>query len=173
MLLDGPSAGTPATALARLAGAATNNNAYHMTAPPKEAEGTRRVLAAALADAGVGPDAIDHVCAHATATVANDTTETAAFRNLFGDRLKGMTVAAHKSQLGHMMGAAGLAEAIVTVEILRRHIIPPTVNHEQPDPGCLVDCVPRQARARAIKRAVTSSAGIGGNNAALVLESVE
>ncbi|OGV91317.1 MAG: hypothetical protein A3K19_10195 [Lentisphaerae bacterium RIFOXYB12_FULL_65_16] len=174
MLLElGGNSGAGGVRLARVAGGATNNNAYHMTAPPKEAEGTRRVMAAALADAGLAPESIDHICAHATATVANDTTETAAFHNLFGERLKEMTVAAHKSQLGHMMGAAGLAEAIVTVEVLRQHVIPPTINHEQRDPGCLVDCIPGKARARAVKRAITSSAGIGGNNSALVLESVE
>jgi len=155
--------------LACIAGAATNNNAYHMTAPAKEAEGSRRVMAAALADAGVKPVVIEHICAHATGTVANDVTESAAFRNLFGDDLAGMTVAAHKSQLGHMMGAAGIVESIVTVEIIRHGIIPPTVNHDQPDPGCLIDCVPGTARHRKVNWAVTNSAGIGGNNAAIVI----
>jgi len=158
-----------APVLARLLGAATNNNAFHMTTPPKEAEGSGRVITAALRDAGVAPHEVEHVSAHATATVANDVTEAGALRNLFGDRLDAMTVAAHKSQLGHLMGAAGAAEAIATIEVLRQHVIPPTLNHETPDPECRLDCVPGQARSRSVKCAVTNSAGIGGNNAALVL----
>ncbi|MFW5893505.1 MAG: beta-ketoacyl-[acyl-carrier-protein] synthase family protein [Verrucomicrobiota bacterium] len=152
-----------------IAGAAVNNNAFHMTAPPKEAEGSRRVMAAALQDAGFSPEAIDHASAHATATAANDVTEAAALRNLFGNHLDNMTVAAHKSQLGHMMGAAGLAEAIITVCALRNGIIPPTIHHEVPDPNCKLDCVPATARPTTARTAITNSAGIGGNNGALIM----
>jgi 3-oxoacyl-(acyl-carrier-protein) synthase len=159
-------------ALARVAGAACNNNAFHMTAPAKDGDGSLRVMRAALRDAGMTPVAVQHVSAHATSTVANDVTEAAAFRNLFGTQLDSMTVAAHKSQLGHLMGAAGLAEAVVTVEVLRQHVIPPTIHHEQPDPACRLDCVPGEARQRQVSCAITNSAGIGGNNAAVVLEAV-
>jgi 3-oxoacyl-(acyl-carrier-protein) synthase len=158
-----------APALGLLAGVATNNNAFHMTAPSKEAEGSRRVMAAALADAGIAPAAVEHICAHATSTKANDVTEAAAFRNLFGERLVSMTVAAHKSQLGHLLGAAGLAEAIITLQVIRHGIIPPTVNHLTPDPECPVDCIRGAARVRRIGCAVTNSAGIGGNNSSAVL----
>lgn len=160
---------TPVPESVRIAGAAVNNNAFHMTAPPREAEGSRRVMAAALQDAGLRPEAVDHVSAHATATAANDVTESGALRNLFGAHLASVTVAAHKSQLGHMLGAAGLAEAIITACVLRNGTIPPTVNHETPDPECEVDCVPGTARPTTARRAVTNSAGIGGNNASLVL----
>ncbi len=153
----------------QIAGAAVNNNAFHMTAPPKQAEGSRRVMAAALRDAGLDPADIDHASAHATATAANDVTEAAALRNLFGDHLDQMTVAAHKSQLGHMMGAAGLAEAVITVCALRAGIIPPTINHEVPDPKCRLDCIPATARPTTARTAITNSAGIGGNNGALIL----
>ncbi len=152
-----------------LAGAATNNNAFHMTAPPKDAEGSRRVMEAALADAGIEPGEVDHICAHATSTRANDVTEAAAFRDLFGERLAGITVAAHKSQFGHMMGAAGLAEAVITLEVIRGGVIPPTVNHVTPDPECPVDCIRGAARVRKVRCAVTNSAGIGGNNSSVVL----
>jgi len=155
--------------LAQLAGAATNNNAFHMTAPSKDAEGSRRVMEAALLDAGMVPAEIEHVCAHATSTSANDVTEAACLRHLFGDRLATMTVAAHKSQLGHMLGAAGAAEAIVTVQAMRAGVIPPTLNHVTPDPECPLDCVPGTARQRAFATAITNSAGIGGNNSSLVL----
>jgi len=156
--------------VALVAGAATNNNAFHMTAPPREADGSRRVMAAALADACLAPSDIDHVSAHGTGTTANDSTEAAALRNLFGPHLDGMTVAAHKSQFGHMMGAAGAAEAIMTVEVLRNQIVPPTINHEETDPECRLDCVPGKARRLTGARcAMVNSAGIGGNNSALVL----
>ena len=169
MLLELP-APAAAPPLGILAGAATNNNAFHMTAPAKEGEGSRRVMAAAIADAGLPRDAIEHVCAHATSTRANDVTEAAALRHLFGEQLDSMTVAAHKSQFGHMLGAAGLAEAIITVEVMRHGIIPPTIHHETPDPECRLDCVPQQARHRRIRCAITNSAGIGGNNSSLVLQ---
>lgn len=168
MLLERRGAATP-PALGLLAGAATNNNAFHMTAPAKEADGSRRVMAAALADAGIAPAEVDHICAHATSTRANDSTEAAAFRNLFGDRLAGLTVAAHKAQIGHMMGGAGLAEAIITLQVIRAGVVPPTVNHVTPDPECPVDCVRGEARLRTVRCAITNSAGIGGNNSSVVL----
>jgi 3-oxoacyl-(acyl-carrier-protein) synthase len=166
---DGCRTAAGRTALARVAGAALNNNAFHMTAPAKNGDGSRRVMLAALEDAGLPPAAVDHVCAHATATQANDSTEVAALRSIFVTQLDSMTVSAHKSQLGHMMGGAGIAEAIVTIQALREHLIPPTLHHEEPDPACAVDCVPRQARQRDVRCAITNSAGIGGNNASLVL----
>ena len=162
---DGPDA-----PLAWVNGVATGNNAFHLTAPRPEAEGSRIVMAEAIKRAGLTADKIEHVCAHATSTGANDSTESAAIRNLFGDRVMDVTVAAHKSQLGHLLGAAGLAEIIITVLAMRRGIIPPTVNHEQPDPKCMpLDCVPGMARFRRFATAVTNSAGIGGNNAATVI----
>jgi 3-oxoacyl-[acyl-carrier-protein] synthase II len=156
--------------LASLVGCATNNNAFHMTAPSKDAEGSRQVMAAALQAAELLPEAIEHICAHATSTSANDSTESAALRNLFGARFAQLSTAAHKSQLGHLMGAAGLAEAIITVMAMRHGIIPPTINHEQPDPACQpINCLPGKAVAKQFQTAITNSAGIGGNNAALVL----
>jgi len=160
------------TPLAWVSGVATNNNAYHMTAPSKEAEGSRQVMAAAIEDAKLKPEDIEHICAHATSTVANDVTEAAALRNLFGDQLDRMTVAAHKSQIGHMMGGAGLAESIATVQVLREHCIPPTLGHRKLDPECVLDCIPGQARDRVVSCAITNSAGLGGNNASVVLQAV-
>ena len=145
------------TALASLPGIATNNNAFHMTAPSKDADGSRLVMAAALHAAGMTPDAIEHICAHATSTSANDSTEAAALRNLFGARFATLTTAAHKSQLGHLMGAAGLAEAIITVMAMQHGVIPPTINHEQIDPACEpVNCLPRKAVTKQFKTAITT-----------------
>ena len=161
--------------LAVLAGAATNNNAYHMTAPPPEAAGSRRVMATALRHAGCAPTDVDHISAHGTGTGPNDVSEAAVFRNLFGERLQAMTVSAHKSQIGHMMGGAGLAEAIVTVMSMRTGLLPPTLNSADHDPACnLEPALSDRLRQRpAIRCAVTNSAGIGGNNAATVLQSPE
>lgn len=157
-------------ALGWLAGSATNNNAFHMTAPRKDAEGSRLVMLEALRQAGLTVDDVEHVCAHATSTKANDETEAGALRNMFGERLPSVSVGAHKSQLGHLLGAAGLAEAVVTLEAMNHGIIPPTLNHREMDPACVpVDCGGACARAREFGVALTNSAGIGGNNGALVL----
>ena len=152
----------------RLAGAAMNNNAFHLTAPAKEGDGSRRVMKAALDDAGLAPECVTHISAHATGTAANDKTEAEAFRNVFGDRLDKMSVAAHKAQIGHMMGAAGLAEAVLTAEVLRQGRVPPIVNHGEKDPECPVP-VHTSLIATSARCAITNSAGIGGNNASLVL----
>ncbi len=159
----------PGKALAWLAGAATNNNAFHITAPRKEGEGSRQVMAAALKNAGLAPDEINHICAHGTSTRANDETESGAFRNLFGSHLADMSAVAHKSQLGHLLGAAGLAEAIITVKTMETGVIPPTLRLEDKDAACEGVNVTPTVQVRDVKTAVTNSAGIGGNNAALVL----
>lgn len=170
MLLSPDDPGLPPP-LAILAGVSTNNNAFHLTAPRPEGEGSRLAMAAALRHAGLEAAQIDHVCAHATSTVANDKTEAAALRNLFGpDRLADLTVAAHKSQLGHLLGAASLAEAVITVMAMRHKIIPPTIEHQQPDPDCSgIDCIPALARYKRFRAALLNSAGIGGNNSAMVI----
>jgi 3-oxoacyl-(acyl-carrier-protein) synthase len=167
MLLGRPGCGGKPQA--QLLGAAINNNAFHMTAPGKDAEGSRQVMLTALRDAHLPPAAVGHICAHATATVANDQTECAAFRNLFGTQLDQMLVAAHKSQIGHLLGAAGMAEAVVTVKILQGQHCPPTLNLEEQDPACAVT-TPRTTMPLAnVRVAITNSAGIGGNNSSLVL----
>ncbi len=153
-----------------LIGAATNNNAYHLTAPRPEAEGSREVIQEALRQSGLAAADIEHICAHATSTVANDKTEAAALRNIFGDHLSGLTVAAHKSQLGHLLGAAGLAEAIITLLAMRHGVIPPTLNLQEIDPDCaFLDCLAGPPRRKNFSTALVNSAGIGGNNAAVIL----
>lgn len=171
MLVGGEDA--PGDALAWISGVATGNNAFHLTAPRPEAEGSRQVMEAAMAQAGVSAVDIDHLCAHATSTNANDLTESAAIRNILKDRVMEVSVSAHKSQMGHLLGAAGLAEAIVTVLSMRNSLIPPMPGTDiLLDPKCMpLDCVTGTARSRKICTAVSNSAGIGGNNASLVLTS--
>jgi 3-oxoacyl-[acyl-carrier-protein] synthase II len=146
-------------------GCATNNNAFHMTAPSKEAEGSRQVMSAALADAGLAAAEIDLVSAHATGTQANDVTESQALNNL------GITapVGAFKSALGHLLGAAGAAEIIVGIEAMHRGVVPQVLNHAEPDPACAVDFAAGAPRQGSFATLLTNSAGIGGNNSATVL----
>ncbi len=153
-----------------LAGGALNNDAYHMTAPEKEARGVKALVRAALADAGVGPEEVDHVNLHGTGTKYNDLNETIAMKDIFGERARSIPVTANKSGLGHAMGAAGALEAIASVLTIRHGRIPPTIGIEEQDPECDLDLVrgaPREARLRCVLK---TSYGIGGTNAAVVLE---
>lgn len=159
-----------AIGLARLSGWATNNNGFHLTAPAKEGAGSAAVMRTALEAAGLAPDAVDHVNMHGTGTQQNDITETQALYTLFGERAARIPITANKGSLGHLMGAAGSVEAILTVLSLQQGCIPPTRNHETPDPACVVDLVTGAPRRGALRVALSNAAGIGGCNAALVLE---
>ena len=158
-----------ATPLAGLAGWATNNNGFHLTAPAKQGAGSAAVMRAAIEQAGISADAVDHVNAHATGTRHNDITETQALYTVFGERAAQIPVAANKASLGHLMGAAGSVESVLTVLSLQRGCIPPTRNHETPDPDCRIDLVTGAPREVSLRTALSNSAGIGGCNAAVVL----
>ena len=151
--------------LGYIIGTATNNNAFHITAPRPEGEGSRQVMAAALKSAGIAPSEIQHVNAHATGTVANDVTEAAALRNLLGDRQ--VSLAAYKRVIGHKLGAAGLMELLMTVDgIARGSCASPYSSDFQPDEKCApYSSMPAKAPA---SPALLNAAGIGGNNAAAV-----
>ncbi len=153
--------------IGKLLGGATNNNAYHMTAPCKEAEGSRRVMAEALRASGVSADQLDFISAHATGTAANDVTESAAINNLLNKRRP--PVAAFKANIGHMMGAAGMAEIVIALQALKNGVLPPVVNLVEQDPECDVDVVKDEPRSGDFKLAITNSAGLGGNNGSTVL----
>lgn len=155
--------------LALLRGWAVNNNAHHLTAPAPRGAGTARVLRAALDMAGINPADVDHYNAHGTATQPNDKTEAEALHDVLGPHVTAVPVTANKSALGHMLGAAGAIEAIACVQSLRHGQIPPTIHVETPDPDCAVDLVRDRPREVAIRIAVSNAAGIGGNNAALVI----
>ncbi len=161
-----------ATPLAELRGWATGNNGFHLTAPPPRAAGSRRVMADAIATAGVTPSEIDFITAHATATKANDLTEAQALQDIFEERLCDVPVTAVKASSGHLLGAAGTFEAAITVLALSEHLIPPIARSPQHDPEIpalnLVTDNPRQHMGT---MALTDSAGFGGCNAALVFAS--
>ncbi|MGC9319945.1 MAG: beta-ketoacyl-[acyl-carrier-protein] synthase family protein [Armatimonadota bacterium] len=153
-------------------GWAENNNAYHITAPDQGGAGMTRVVREALEDAGIAPATIDYVNAHGTGTQPHDPAEVQAIKAVLGERAHQIPVSSIKAAVGHMMGAAGAAEAIATAMAITEGIVPPTLNYSEPDPECDLDHVPNESRPAEVNRAISISAGIGGNNACVVLGAV-
>jgi 3-oxoacyl-(acyl-carrier-protein) synthase len=153
---------------AEVAGYGANNNAFHMTAPAREGAGSAAVMRMALADAGMTPEAIDHVNAHGTGTKPNDVTETQAIKAVFGAHAREMPITSIKSSIGHMLGAAGSIEAVASILSLRDGVIPPTTNVRDADPECDLPCVTNVKRSLPLRSVLSNSAGIGGCNAAVI-----
>jgi 3-oxoacyl-[acyl-carrier-protein] synthase II len=153
---------------AELLGYGMTSDAYHMTTPSEDADGARRVMSMAIADAGIRPEDVDYINAHGTSTEYNDRTETLAIRKVFGDHAGKLAVSSTKSMTGHLLGGAGGLEAGITVLALRDQKLPPTVNYETPDPECDLDYVPNVARSARVEHALSNSFGFGGTNAALL-----
>ena len=124
-------------------------------------------MSLAIADAGLEPEDIDYVNAHGTSTPANDSNETSAIKTALGDRAKQIPVSSTKSMTGHLLGGSGGIEAVAAVLALRHGVIPPTINHQNPDPSCDLDIVPNQAREQIISTALSNSFGFGGHNVCL------
>ncbi len=155
--------------IAEVVGYAANADAHHITMPSPDGEGAQRCMRKALADAGLAPEQVGYINAHATSTAA-DAIETRAIREVFGDHAyKGLAVSSTKSMHGHLLGAAGGLEAAICALALRDGVLPPTINLDDPDPECDLDYVPHQARERELEYAMSNSFGFGGTNAALVL----
>ena len=152
---------------AEILGYGLSCDAHHMTLP--SVEGVTRCMLQALRQAGTGIHEIDYISAHGTGTLANDKTECAAIRDVFGPRTQRIPVSSIKSMLGHTMGAASALEAIACSLTVKNNMIPPTINYETPDPECDIDCVPNQAREQEVNIALNNSYAFGGNNASLVL----
>lgn len=159
-----------ANIIAELVGYGSTNDAYHMTAPAPEGEGGARCMAAAVKDAGIKPEDVDYINAHGTSTPYNDKYETAAIKTVFGDHAYKLAVSSTKSMTGHMLGAAGGVEGIITAWAVRDNFLPPTINLETPDPECDLDYVPNKGREAEINYAVSNSLGFGGHNASIVLK---
>jgi 3-oxoacyl-(acyl-carrier-protein) synthase len=143
-----------------------------MTAPPPRAAGSAQVMRAAIACAGLTPGDVDHINAHGTGTRPNDLTEAQAFHDLFGARTGAIPVTANKGAIGHLLGAAGGIEAIVSILALRHGLIPPTANFETPDPEARVELVTAAPREAALACVLSNSAGFGGCNAAVLFTKV-
>jgi 3-oxoacyl-[acyl-carrier-protein] synthase II len=153
---------------AELVGYGMSGDAYHMTAPSEDGDGAYRVMKAALDSAGVEPGRVDYINAHGTSTPHNDRIETIAIKRCFGEHARRLAVSSTKSMTGHLLGAAGGFEAGVTVLVLDRQKLPPTVNLEHQDPDCDLDYVPGTARDARVTYALSNSFGFGGTNGALL-----
>jgi 3-oxoacyl-[acyl-carrier-protein] synthase II len=153
---------------AELAGSAMNSDAYHMTSPSPGGEGAADCMRLALEDAGLNMDQVDYINAHGTSTPAGDVAETQAVKLAFGDHAYKLAVSSTKSMTGHMLGAAGGAEALFTVLAVRDQVMPPTINLDNPDDECDLDYVPHNARESKVEVAISNSFGFGGTNGTLV-----
>ncbi len=154
---------------AEVLGYGASADAHHLTAPHPEGTGAARAMQRALQDAGVSPEEVDHINAHATGTPLGDVAEAKAILAVFGDRAEKIPVTAPKGALGHLLGAAGAVETAVTVFSIVTGLIPPTLNCEEKDPDCPLDVVVGEPRACEVRVAVNNSFGFGGQNASLVL----
>jgi len=154
---------------AELAGFGMSGDAHHITAPPEDGNGACRAMQIALRDAGLNPGDVQYINAHATSTPLGDKAETAAMRQAFGAAAAQLAVSSTKSVTGHLLGAAGVVEAIFTALAIRDQVAPPTINLHEPGEGCDLDFVPLVARPMDIAAAVSNSFGFGGTNGSLVL----
>ena len=156
--------------IAEVVGYGSTNDAYHMTAPAPDGEGGARCMAAAVKNAGIAPEQVDYINAHGTSTPYNDKYETAAIKTVFGDHAYKLAVSSTKSMTGHMLGAAGGIEGIITALAIEEGYLPATINYKNPDPECDLDYVTNQGREADITYAVSNSLGFGGHNASIVLK---
>jgi 3-oxoacyl-[acyl-carrier-protein] synthase II len=155
---------------AEIVGYGSTSDAYHIVATDPEGAGAYRAMRDALADAGLAPEELDTINAHATSTPAGDLSETRAIKRLLGSRAYDVPISANKSMIGHMLGAAGGVEAVALIKTLQDGVIPPTINLENPDPECDLDYVPLVARKAELNYGLSSSFGFGGHNAVLVFK---
>jgi 3-oxoacyl-[acyl-carrier-protein] synthase II len=153
---------------AEVIGYGSAGDAHHLTAPCPDGAGAARCMGNALRDANLSPDAVDYINAHATSTPAGDVAETLAIKTVFKARAHAIPISATKSMTGHLLGAAGAVESIFTVLALRDGVLPPTINHQHPDPDCDLDYIPNEARRISIRTAMSNAFGFGGTNATLL-----
>lgn len=154
---------------AEVIGYGATSDAFHMVQPDPEGDGAARAFAMAMEDAGVEPVEVDYINAHGTSTDMNDAMETRAIKKALGPRAYEVAISSTKSMVGHMLGAAGAVELIVTILACKHDLIPPTINYTTPDTECDLDYVPNTARSREVRVAMSDSLGFGGHNAVLVV----
>jgi 3-oxoacyl-[acyl-carrier-protein] synthase II len=157
---------------AELVGFGMSADAHHITQPSEGGEGAARCMVNALRDAGLAPAQIDYINAHGTSTLAGDVAETQAIKRAFGEHARRLAVSSTKSMTGHMLGAAGAVEAAFSILALRDHIMPPTINLDQPGPECDLDYVPHQSRPARLEHVLSNSFGFGGTNGSLIFRRV-
>ncbi|AIQ46892.1 3-oxoacyl-ACP synthase [Paenibacillus sp. FSL R7-0273] len=154
---------------AEVTGYGASSDAYHMVATHPEGTGAYLAMKSALREAGVRPEDVDLISAHATSTLIGDRSETAAIKRLFGEAAYRIPITANKSMTGHTLGAAGGLEAVALIKSIGEGLIPPTINQATPDPDCDLDYVPNTARTAELVTGISNSFGFGGHNAVIVL----
>jgi 3-oxoacyl-[acyl-carrier-protein] synthase II len=157
---------------AELVGYGQSADANHITAPAEDGRGAAHAMELALKDAGLNTTDVGYINAHGTSTGLGDIAETRAIKKLFGDQARNVPVSSTKSVTGHLLGASGGVEAIFSILALRDSVLPPTINHDNPDPECDLDYVPNVARSKAIRVAMSNSFGFGGHNVALIFAKI-
>jgi 3-oxoacyl-[acyl-carrier-protein] synthase II len=157
---------------AELAGYAATCDAYHITSPDPDGKGLSLSMTRALSDARLRPEDIDYINAHGTSTPYNDKFETLAIKKVFGDHARKVNISSTKSMTGHLLGAAGSIEAVISVKAIETGEIPPTINYETPDPDCDLDYTPNVKRSAKVDAVLTDNLGFGGHNASLVFRRV-
>ncbi len=167
--LDGAKA-RGAKIYAEIVGYGMSGDAYHITSPAPGGDGAARAIRAALKDAKLSPEDIQHINAHGTSTELNDKFETMAIKTVFGERAKTIAISSNKSMVGHLLGAAGAVEFIATTLAVVKDLVPPTMNLENPDPECDLDYTPNRARSLKVDSAMSNSFGFGGHNAILIVK---
>ncbi|MCX5826506.1 MAG: beta-ketoacyl-[acyl-carrier-protein] synthase family protein [Deltaproteobacteria bacterium] len=143
-------------------------DAHHMTSPDEQASGAIRAMQAALKDSGLGPEDIDYINAHGTATAVNDAMESMAIREVFGRRAYAIPISSTKSMTAHTLGASGALEGIVSLVALAHGFMPPTINYRDPDPRCDLDYITEGARPAALRAVLSNSFAFGGNNTTVI-----
>jgi 3-oxoacyl-[acyl-carrier-protein] synthase II len=165
--------GRGATIYAEIVGYGATGDAYHLTAPAPDGEGAQRAMKRALKDAGLEPKDIQYINAHGTSTPANDFNETRAIKAVFGEHAKNVNVSSTKSATGHMLGAAGAVEAVVSAMVVGTGIIPPTINYQNPDPELDLNYTPNKSVERDVNAVLSNSFGFGGHNTTLAIKRYE
>ena len=157
---------------AELVGFGMSGDAYHMTSPPENGDGAARAMQNALNDAQVNPEQVQYINAHGTSTPAGDIAETMAIKTVFANNLDKLMVSSSKSMIGHLLGAAGSVESIITVLSLQDQLVTPTINLDNPSEGCDLDYVPHQARQAKLEYALCNSFGFGGTNGSILFKKI-
>ncbi|WP_431800172.1 beta-ketoacyl-ACP synthase II [Halobacillus andaensis] len=153
-----------------ITGYGSTGDAYHITSPAPEGEGATRAMNHALEDAGISAESIDYLNAHGTSTDLNDKFETIAAKYVFKEYANKLPISSTKSMMGHLLGAAGAVEAIISLKAINESILPPTINYETPDPECDLDYVPNEARSKDLNIVMSNSLGFGGHNVSLIFQ---
>jgi 3-oxoacyl-[acyl-carrier-protein] synthase II len=159
--------------LAELVGYGATADAYHITMPDELGSGAAKAMELAIKSADIRPADVDYVNAHGTSTPANDRLETLALKSVFGEHVQHMPVSSSKSQIGHLLGAAGAVEGIICILALREGLLPATINYREADPACDLDVVPNTPRQADLRTVVSNSLGFGGHNVSLVFRRFE